>query len=191
MPSKGRNKTRYAILGMLSVRPKSGYDIKKDIESGFASLWNESFGQIYKTLRSLEDGGLVTRKKYRQGGRPDKSVFTITVKGMKELRSYLMDPADKLVVRDESMLKFALGFNVEPEYTVRLLEREITKIKDTLEMMKAKHSEMIKELDSSDSKRIHLELLFEMGEAFFIDKIRWCRRAAGVFRKRTHDGKQL
>ena len=39
-------KSKYAILGMLSIEPMSGYDIKKEVEKSISNFWTESYGQI-------------------------------------------------------------------------------------------------------------------------------------------------
>ena len=46
-------KSKYAILGMLSIEPMSGYDIKKEVEKSISNFWTESYGQIYPVLRNL------------------------------------------------------------------------------------------------------------------------------------------
>ncbi|MYF92724.1 MAG: PadR family transcriptional regulator, partial [Gemmatimonadetes bacterium] len=56
------NKSKYAIMGMLSIRPMSGYDMKKLIAQSISYFWNESFGQIYPTLKKLVEEGLATRQ---------------------------------------------------------------------------------------------------------------------------------
>ena len=56
------NKTRFAVLGLLSIRPMSGYDLKHTIEASTRNFWNESYGQIYPALRALADAGLVMRQ---------------------------------------------------------------------------------------------------------------------------------
>jgi len=55
------NKTRFAVLGLLSIRPMSGYDLKQVIESSTRNFWSESYGQIYPVLRELTAGGLAIR----------------------------------------------------------------------------------------------------------------------------------
>ncbi|MGH9601902.1 MAG: PadR family transcriptional regulator, partial [Terriglobales bacterium] len=47
------NTTRFALLGLLSLGPQSGYDLKKRMEQSIAHFWSESYGQIYPTLRRL------------------------------------------------------------------------------------------------------------------------------------------
>ena len=40
------NKSKYAVMGVLSICPASGYDIKKFMECSTSNFWSESYGQI-------------------------------------------------------------------------------------------------------------------------------------------------
>ncbi len=103
------NKSRYAILGMLSTEPMSGYDIKKAIENSVANFWNESYGQIYPILKQLADMGLTTSHTEKQGGKPERYVYTLTDKGRKELLHWLTEPVEHAVERNELLLKLFFG----------------------------------------------------------------------------------
>lgn len=59
------NKTRFAILGILNNMPGSGYDIKKNCDTGIAYFWNENFGHIYPVLKQMERDGVITKKRRR------------------------------------------------------------------------------------------------------------------------------
>ena len=50
------NKSRFALLGLLSLGAMSGYDLRKLFEQSLIHFWSESFGQIYPMLRSLAAG---------------------------------------------------------------------------------------------------------------------------------------
>jgi DNA-binding PadR family transcriptional regulator len=39
------NGTRQVVLGFLTWRPMSGYDIKKIVEQSVSNFWSESYGQ--------------------------------------------------------------------------------------------------------------------------------------------------
>ena len=43
------------ILGLLSHEDLTGYDMKKRIDNSISFFWNGSFGNIYPTLKELED----------------------------------------------------------------------------------------------------------------------------------------
>src|SRR5260221_4346141 len=82
------NKSRYALLGMLSIRPGSGYDIKKFMEQSTSNFWHESYGQIYPLLKQLVDEGLATSHTEKQEGKPERYIYTLTNKGLEELRQW-------------------------------------------------------------------------------------------------------
>jgi len=103
------NTSRYAILGALSRRPMSGYDVKKLIERSIAHFWNESYGQIYPILNRLAAEGLAERRREKQRGKPDRHVYSLTPKGRQELERWLALPARLEPVRSELLLKLFLG----------------------------------------------------------------------------------
>jgi DNA-binding PadR family transcriptional regulator len=103
------NTSRYAILGVLSRRPMSGYDVKKLIERSIAHFWNESYGQIYPILNRLAAEGLAARRRERQRGKPDRHVYSLTAKGREALERWLALPARLEPVRSELLLKLFLG----------------------------------------------------------------------------------
>jgi DNA-binding PadR family transcriptional regulator len=49
-----------AILGLLSYRPMTGYEIKKIIQDSSYMHWSGNNNQIYKALLELAEDGFVT-----------------------------------------------------------------------------------------------------------------------------------
>lgn len=84
-------KSKYAILGMLSIEPMSGYDIKKEIQESISYFWTESYGQIYPVLKSLVAEKLVTKTVQKGVGKPDRHVYSLTERGRKELQTWLAE----------------------------------------------------------------------------------------------------
>jgi len=103
------NTSRYAILGVLSLGPRSGYDVKKLIEASIAHFWSESYGQIYPILNRLAAEGLAARRREKQRGKPDRHVYSLTPRGREELERWLALPARLDPVRSELLLKLFLG----------------------------------------------------------------------------------
>ncbi len=102
------NVTRYAVLGLLTMQPRSGYDIKRFVESTISHFWHESYRWIYTTLDQLEADGLVTGRSEDRGER-ERVVYRIASKGRKALQNWLNEPPPQLRVRDELLLKILLG----------------------------------------------------------------------------------
>jgi len=103
------NKSRYALLGVLSMCPGSGYDIKKFMERSTGNFWSESYGQIYPLLKQLESEGLVAHSTERRAGKPDRYVYTLTAEGRAELQRWLAEPVEQGVERNELLLKLFFG----------------------------------------------------------------------------------
>jgi PadR family transcriptional regulator, regulatory protein AphA len=123
MGARRENKSRYAILGLLSMWPMSGYDVRKTIDASLGNFWSESYGQIYPILRRLVDEGLATRHTEPGDGRPDRHVYTITPEGKEELRAWLARPAESDVGRIEILLKLFFGWQLPPVESARQVER--------------------------------------------------------------------
>lgn len=116
-------KSKYAILGMLSIRPMSGYDIKKEIQESISNFWTESYGQIYPVLKSLIAEKLVTRTVQRGAGKPDRHVYSLTERGRKELQAWLAEGATPKVERNELLLKLFFGEEVGVSVSIRHVEQ--------------------------------------------------------------------
>ena len=62
------------ILGLLSIGPRSGYEIKAVVDRSTRFFWAASYSQIYPELRRLEREGLVEGEDASNGARPDGSI---------------------------------------------------------------------------------------------------------------------
>ena len=75
-------KTKYALLGVLSMHPASGYDIKKFWDSSFGFFWQENYGNLYPLLQRMEHEQLISRTVSYTEGKPAKNIYTVTDKGL-------------------------------------------------------------------------------------------------------------
>lgn len=117
------NKTKYAVLGLLTYAPLSGYDIRRIYADSLGNFWSESYGAIYPILKRLEKEGLATREVERQTGKPDRNVYTVTDLGREEMRRWLAQPADPVRERVEVLLKLFHGWEVGPAAMIEHVER--------------------------------------------------------------------
>lgn len=120
--------TPEVLLGLLSVESMSGYDIGQTIQSSIRYIWNESYGQIYPTLKQLAAGGFITGKVEKQKGKPDRRVYSITAKGRERLARWLAVDPQPEIPRNELLLKMFFGSQTGApavsQYVERLVERE-------------------------------------------------------------------
>jgi len=108
-----RSSTDYAVLGMLTLKPMSGYDIRATIGESIAYFWTESYGQIYPTLKRLTKEKLVTRRAEKAGGR-ERHVYAVTPAGRDALADWLREPAQPRAPRNELLFKLFFARQASP-----------------------------------------------------------------------------
>jgi DNA-binding PadR family transcriptional regulator len=100
----------YALLGLVSQQPLSGYDVKKIFATTPMAGFSDSPGAIYPALQRLEKAGLVRSEVKQMAGLRQRRVFRITPKGLASLKAWMGKPiTEEDVVRriGELMLRFA------------------------------------------------------------------------------------
>ncbi|KNY29319.1 PadR family transcriptional regulator [Pseudobacteroides cellulosolvens] len=123
-----KNKTRYAILGVISMKPCSGYDIKKFCDKTISHFWNENFGHIYPVLSQLEKEGLINLSDSSEGCK--RKIYEITDKGRKEFCEWLMQPFEPQPPRSELLLKLSFGNYIPKENVIEMM-KEVKKIHES------------------------------------------------------------
>ncbi|MET8135933.1 PadR family transcriptional regulator [Streptomyces sp. NPDC005251] len=114
---------RHALLGLLSERPASGYDLLKLFETSLATAWPATQSQIYTELTKLAGAGLITVAAEGPRGRKE---YALTDEGLAELRHWLTETKPQRNTRSDILLRvFFLGV-LTPEqargYLVELIE---------------------------------------------------------------------
>lgn len=150
--------TPYAVLGMLRQRPRSGYEIRKDLAAAAGTFWSESYGQIYPTLRGLARRGWVKRLPGPSGGTPPEPrgrtgslratrstrrrkriVYEITPRGVEALDQWLSEPPRAAPPRQELLLKLYFGdrdrVDAPAAWVKRLLAEETERLHHVRRMM--------------------------------------------------------
>src|SRR5262245_15427388 len=105
---------RYAILGYLSTAPGSGYDLGSQLDQGLGWFLSASNSQIYPAVKALEEEGLVSGKS-TAAGTGEKTVYTITEKGLDELRSWACGSPIYRPNRDPERLQLVFSDLCNPE----------------------------------------------------------------------------
>ena len=118
-----RGRTELAILGFLTWRPMSGYDIKKAIDASIGHFWSESYGQIYPILKRLAAARLVEAHETRSGGARPSQAYRLTEQGRVALGRWLDQPPEPAPPRNELLLKLFFGRANPPDVNIRHVER--------------------------------------------------------------------
>jgi PadR family transcriptional regulator AphA len=131
---------QYAILGLLSWQPLSGYDLKKIISESEVFYWSGNNNQIYTALIRLHTDGLVTRQVQLQESLPAKKVYSITQAGLAELRRWLLSTVELPEVRNPFLIQLAWADLLTADELDDLLARYDAEIDLKLRMLQEKSS---------------------------------------------------
>jgi DNA-binding PadR family transcriptional regulator len=178
------NTTQYALLGMLSFMPMSGYDIKKFTDMSISYFWSENYGHIYPVLKKLEENGLVVKQIEHGEGKPDKKVYSITRDGQQALKEWLAAPVQKEIYRLEILLKLFFGYWTETNNMIEKIslykesaEKTLNKLLDIENHIKEEQHEHFKD------KPPYMKLCLNYGKHFYNMVIRWCEETLNILEK--------
>jgi PadR family transcriptional regulator AphA len=111
------------LLGLLTIQPMSGYDLGLTVREAVGHFWNESYGQIYPSLKKLAAAGFVSSRAERQKGKPDRRIYSIAPKGRERLAAWLAVPPQPEVSRNELLMKLFFGPQIAPQILIGYVER--------------------------------------------------------------------
>ncbi|MGR6970643.1 PadR family transcriptional regulator [Streptomyces cynarae] len=164
---------RHALLGLLSERPASGYDLLKLFDTSLATVWPATQSQIYTELTKLADAGLITVAAEGPRGRKE---YAVTEEGMAELRHWLTETAPQRNTRSDILLRvFFLGVLTPGQARAYLTE---------LVEMSAQGEESLRRLADSidwddDNLSTYGRIVLEYGLRFNAMRRDWAEWAAG------------
>lgn len=176
------NKTDFALLGMLSLEPMSGYDLRKAIQESIGYFWQESYGQIYPALRRLHARRLVTKKKAKQSKGPARYVYGITAKGRSVLGKWLASEPEREPVRVELLLKLVFGTMGEPSDQIRNVAALLAEQRSKLSQFEVIEQEMLSQLDG-DPGYAYWRSALSYGQHVTRARIAWCQETLKWLRK--------
>ncbi len=144
---------KHAILGFLSFRSLTGYELKKAFDQSVNHFWPADQSQIYRTLKQLHQDSLVSMKVIPQEERLDMKVYEVTDEGKRELQTWLASPPPPETVRDPFLIKVYFAFMLEDEKVLELLQAEIRHIDDLLEEYESVYELALEQKEGQERSR--------------------------------------
>jgi len=183
------SKTRYAVLGALTVRPGSGYDIKKLCDNTLSFFWAENYGQIYPVLKQLEEEGLVSKETEMTEGKPARNVYHITDEGRAELNDWLLLPVEPSTHRMELILKLVFAADIPASNLICKLEEKKAKEEKTLQYLEEAEGRL--KDGPQDRPGLHLWLAgISMGRHLSKASLDWCEETIAMLQQHVSDNER-
>lgn len=173
------SKTKFAILGMLSFGPQSGYEISQRIQNSTAFFWAESDGQLYPILRKLTQERLLKVHEVSVEGKRRKKNYEITEEGEVALIDWLHQAPTTFNTRNEFLLQLFYGHNISAEDNIEKIKNFQQALKQQLQLFN-----IIEQRIKEKSKHPTYSLLtLSYGQLSLKAEIAWCETATKYLEK--------
>lgn len=117
---------KYAILGLLSKKSMTGYELTKEFNTSVCEFWNARHSQIYPELHQLTEENLVKYEVEITGTCLEKKLYSLTEEGHEALMKWLKKPLRMAhTPKDEFRLQLFFSHNLSPEERVHMLEFQL------------------------------------------------------------------
>jgi DNA-binding PadR family transcriptional regulator len=96
--------TSYAVLGLLSIKPWSSYELTQQMDRSLGRIWPRAVSKLYEEPKKLVSHGLACAST-EQNGQRTRTVYAITAEGRQALAAWLHEPGDGPVIEFEQLVK--------------------------------------------------------------------------------------
>jgi PadR family transcriptional regulator, regulatory protein AphA len=139
--------TSYAILGIISREPASGYEVAMFAASAVAQMWPIAKSQVYGELARLEKLGHIHGVDVAQDKWPDKRVYTLTESGNRALDLWLTEPTHGSErTKNSFLLKVFFAHRMPPESLEALIRGHLSAAEEHRDRLSA----LVDRLDMQD-----------------------------------------
>ncbi len=174
---------RATILGLLSWKPSSGYDLKRIISDSDVFYWSGNNNQIYKSLIELQREGLVTFQIQQQESLPAKKIYSITDQGNSALRQSLREAPELPELHKSFLIQLAWAESLPDEEILTLLEKYAEEIDNRLRMVQAKAARSGSSPDRSPREKYLWKRILENYIAAYQTELQWARQTQQELRE--------
>ena len=180
----------YKLLGLLARQPMSGYDLASHLKQRFVPFGPVSHTQIYPTLASLEQQGLVRYHIVEQHAvRPNKKVYELTEEGQAALRQWVESPTPLVILSDEFCLKAYSLWLADPERMIERFREQAQLHQEQLEhyerALQSKQLAISAEPEKADFFE-EMDVLFQYVIGYEHNYLAWCQSMLQYLEQRKH-----
>lgn len=166
----------HAILGILSCKPVTGYDLKKIIQDSPFMPWSGNNNQIYKALVEILDEGFVTHEVRHQESSPSKKIYTITEDGLAELRDWVLSSTEPPEFRKTFLIQLAWADQLNAGELDTLLAGYENELKTQILMQKEKQRRGLFS-PARSAREVYLwDMVYENIISSYENELNWLKR---------------
>ena len=174
---------RSTILGLLSWKPCSGYDLKRIISNSDVFYWSGNNNQIYKSLLELQREGLITHQVHLQDSLPAKKIYSITQAGLSVLHQSLLAAPELPELHKSFLIQLAWAESLPDEEILSLLEQYAGEIEHRLRMVQVQAARPGSGPDRSKREAYLWKRIAENLSAAYQTELDWARQTQHELRE--------
>jgi DNA-binding PadR family transcriptional regulator len=163
----------YAILGLLSWKSFSGYELKKLFSNSSLFYWSGNNNQIYVTLLNLSKEKLVTQEVQQQENLPAKKIYSITRKGLTELKKWMLSNQELPEIRNAFLMQLAGAYLLSDEELMDLINRYEEELYVALLMEREKAKRNLDHPSRTKRETFLWGMINKNFESFYENEIKW------------------
>jgi PadR family transcriptional regulator, regulatory protein AphA len=164
---------KYVILGFLSEKSLTGYDLKKMITDSPVSYWSGNNNQIYTTLVTLHKENLVTREIHQQELLPAKKIYTITKLGLEELNKWILSEPELPQYRNSFLLQLTWTEKIKMKQLIELIDKYENEINIKILMCKEENKRRNWSSKNLSRSSFILKKIIDKNISFFENELNW------------------
>jgi PadR family transcriptional regulator, regulatory protein AphA len=166
---------KLAILGILSWKSSTGYELKKIFEDSSFMYWSGNNNQIYKALIDMEEKDLVTSEVIHQDNSPSKKIYTITEEGLKELKEWIVSSPEAPEIKKTFLVQLAWSDMLSNQELSEVLSRYENEIKVQLIMQQEKNRRALHSPNRSTRESLIWDMISENIISTYNNELNWVR----------------
>ena len=164
---------KYAILGLLSWKPFSGYDMKKVFEESSTMYWSGNNNQIYRSLLQLTEEGLVTNEVQHQENSPSKKLYFITDDGLAELKEWVLSSPELPELKNTFLVQLSWAYQLDDDELKKIIANYENSIKMQLVLQQEKIRRGINSPNRNHRETLLWDKINENVLSFYKNEITW------------------
>ncbi|TDL57157.1 DUF4180 domain-containing protein [Paenibacillus dendritiformis] len=164
---------KYAILGLLSWKPATGYELKKIFEDSSAMYWSGNNNQIYRSLVQLLDDGFVTNEVKHQESSPSKKIYSITEEGLARLKDWVLEEPDVPEFKNTFLIQLAWADQLSDKELHELLDRYESSINMQLVYQQEKMKRGVQAPNRNKRETFLWDKIAENQLSFYHNELKW------------------
>jgi DNA-binding PadR family transcriptional regulator len=146
------------LLGLLSVQPSYGYDLKYTYDRYFGSHKPLAFGQVYSTLARMASSGQIVALGGEAGGGPDRKKYEVTGEGRQRVSDWMFTPdVPSAALQSNLFAKTIVALLVDDDAQVLLDAQRTEHMARMRALTREKHGATLAHVLRCDHALFHIE----------------------------------